>query len=234
MQKGHTIPAFDNVTFVYDDDFAFDISSEYGPILETQPVTLLTLLSDSIKIGGYGIPSGQFALQSFQIWQTTEPLEFSLDLKMFMESSGQTDIVEPAMTLMKYVVPKKSTNSKGEPGQGLIPPGPNLQSVLEQSGITKDKFWGPVAQKFMNNGIISSSTRKYGGLLDIIIGHYWHFSDCIITGVKPTFSEAKDEDYAPISLDLTVEFRTSEVATEDMLDKILTNTGKGGSKPTKK
>lgn len=234
MQQGKEIPDFKGIDFIFDDDLEFSINTEYGPIIESRPTTLLTLLSNSIQIGGFNIPSGQFALQSFQVWQTTEPLEFDLSLKMYVNTdSGHYDITVPAFKLMEYAVPSKSTNRKGQPGQGLIPPGPNIQDILRVSGLLNTPVLGSALQAGLNNSVISSRKRTNGGLIDIQIGQYWLFQNCVLTSAKPTFSEAKDTDYAPVSADVSISFRTSEVATTNMLEEILQAAGKRGSLPAK-
>lgn len=219
-QGGRVIPDFNGVDFIFDDDLEFAFQSEFGAIVESKPTTLLTLLSNSVQIAGLTVPSGQFALQSMQVWQTTEPLEFDLGLKMFInERDGFYDIVKPAMILAKFMLPAKTTNGKGQPGQGLIPPGPNLQDILKAAGLADNT----AIQAALNNSVISSNkSRAYGGVLDIEIGGYWVFNNCILTAVKPTFSEAKETKYGPVSAEITITIRTSEVATTNMVDNILT------------
>lgn len=220
---------FQGVDFIYDDDLSLSISSTYDDLLpSTKGSNLLTLASGSLQFGGKtDIPSGQFALQGFQIWKSTEPLEFNLNLHLYMKESGITDVVVPSLRLSKYSVPSKSEKSIIPGIGGLIPPGPTINDILSLANVNSSD---QTTIKGILNAIglsnrVDDKGRPISGLLDVEIGSFYMFRNCVLTKVVPTYSEAKDEDLAPISCDLSVDFRTAEVVTTEMIDTWIPSIG---------
>lgn len=201
---------------VFDDELALNISTDYGSIIETKPSTLLNLLAGGASFLGNNVPSGQFSLQGLQVWKDTQPLEFNLGLKLYMDTSGVLDVVRPAIVLAKLAVPSKTEDSKGNLGFGLIPPGPTIQDILNLAGVTQDSDVGKILNTFA--GFLGVGIKNRSGLVDVEIGKFFFLRNCVLTKVVPNFSEAKDEDLAPIYCELSIDFRTSEVATTQMLD----------------
>ena len=199
-----------NATFVYDDDFALNITSKYGELVNVKPSNLLSILSGSSLLGGQ-IPSGQFALQGMQIWQGSEPIEFNLGLHLYMQYDATQDVYIPSIEISKLAVPTR-TDSNGHEGWGLIPPGPNLSDILTLAGVPKD------AQD--DTKYIGLKLAEGNGLFDVEVGGFFYFQNCIITKAVPNYSEARDENLAPISCEISLDFRTSEIATKQLLDTI--------------
>lgn len=220
---------FPDVDFIYEDDLSLDVSSSYDDLLpSSKGSNLLTLASGSLQFGGkVDVPSGQFALQGFQIWKSTEPLSFSLDLHLYMKTSGVKDVVVPSLRLMKYAVPSKSDKSIIPGIGGLIPPGPTINDILSLANI--DSQSQTTIRNILNALGLSSRTDSQGlpvsGLINVEVGSFYSFRNCVITKVVPNFSEAKDEDLAPIACSLAVDFRTVEVVTTEMIDTWIPSIG---------
>ena len=197
---------------VYTDSTALSISSTYKNLVEAQGSTLLTLLSGATN--GM-IPSGQFALQGLQIWESTDVMEFSLTVSLYMVDDAKQDVVIPAISLSKICVPTYARNKEGSQGWGLIPPGPNIVTILNLVGADA------VASKFSSED--NRNMANTGSLLSVQIGNYLRIDRVVMTKVEPTFSEILDENYIPTSCTLDITFRTVEVVTTDMLQQFIEN-----------
>jgi len=211
------IPEPSKVHLFYSGDISLGIKSTYENLIDVGSNKALNVAS--LLSGGF-IPSGQFAVQGYQIWKDTEVLEFSLDVTLNMYDSGRNQVVLPALALSKLVVPSKK-DDKTLWGQSLIPPGPSLKTFLTQIGVDTSKF--PVGEDAIANGIAGSP-------LHIEIGKFLRLENVIMTKIEPNFSEEVDEDYMPISCTLSIDFRTVEVVTTQMLEQIMQH-AKGGSAP---
>jgi len=194
-------------TLVYTDDLTLSINTSYKNLVATTNNTLLTLLSGAFP--GV-VPSGQFALQGLQIWENTEVLEFSLSVTLYMIDDARNDVVITALSLAQLCVPYKNTKENGKAGYGLIPPGPNIKDVLQLAGLTESNVDKNDNRNFAN-----------GGLLSIQIGKFMKIENIVITKVEPTFSSILDEDYNPVSCTLSIDFRTVEVVTTNMLQNMI-------------
>jgi hypothetical protein len=202
-----------NIHLVLDEETSLEIKTSYKNIIEVKGSNLFSLLSNSFTIGGTKgvIPSGQFALQGTQIWESTDVISFSLELKLYMTTSGYNDVLRPSLELAKWAVPSKKQSKNKILGNSLIPPGPNLADILQQLGVEVNS-----EKSFLG---ISLSDSK--GVLNVQIGKHLQIDNVVITSVVPTYSAALDEDYAPVKCSLAVSFQTLEVATTDMIEGIL-------------
>jgi len=202
------------VNLIYTDDTTLELNSKFSNLLNIKGSNLLTLLSGAT--GGV-VPSGQFGIQGIQVWEETDPIEFSLSVELHMgKNGGKTDVVIPALALSKLTLPsyKGGDNKKG---MSLIPPGPDLKDVLKLVGSSigiNDLF---------GNGRDKKSANQGGGLLTVQIGKFLTISNIILTKVEPTFSSILDEDGMPIHCKLLIECRTVEVATTYMITQIINN-----------
>jgi len=203
------------VNLIYTDDTTLELNSKFSNLLNIKGSNLLTLLSGAT--GGV-VPSGQFGIQGIQVWEETDPIEFSLrSVELHMgKNGGKTDVVIPALALSKLTLPsyKGEDNKKG---MSLIPPGPDLKDVLKLVGSSigiNDLF---------GNGRDKKSANQGGGLLTVQIGKFLTISNIILTKVEPTFSSILDEDGMPIHCKLQIECRTVEVATTYMITQIINN-----------
>lgn len=208
------LKGYPNCFLIFEDDFKLSVDSDYKDILETKGSSLLTLASGSFELFGGAVPSGQFALQGMQIWEKTEPISFNIDVSINSINSGLEDIIKPVRDLMSLTAPDKS--EVGLLGQTLIPPGPNLASILALAGLSDN-----AAAKKLNDAI----TIKAGkGVFNILVGKYAVINNVVITKVEPVFSSVIDVEGYPTSCKLSIEFKTVEVATSNMLNSIFNHT----------
>lgn len=200
------------VPMFFDGELTLKASSKFGSLWDAEGCNLLTLLSGSTN---GAVPVGQFALQGTQIWQSTDPLTFNIDASFEMLDSGLNDVVKPVMALMSMCLPSKSTSLDKKIGkvnlhlQTLIPPGPNLQTILKNVGVSIDN---EAYNDWLNTGSRGTYLVKIGK--NVII------PKVIITSVEPTFSKWTDEHGHPIRAEVSVEFSTMEIATTDMIANI--------------
>lgn len=208
-------------TLYIDGEFDLKTSSNFNSLWKASSNSLLNIVSSSFSFGGKSLPSGQFAMQGVQVWESTEPLEFTIPAHLYMNDDAFTDVVAPAMALVNLSLPTKSKSIIGKDGKinigtytinltTLIPPGPNIEAILQANGsATDDKKFG------------SLESVKSKGVFTVKIADYVTIPNVIIKGVDAQFSKTLDEKGYPIECELSFEFRTLEIATTDMLDNIL-------------
>ena len=206
-----------NKDLIFDEDLSFKLSSSFGSLWNAHGNNLMTMLSSATK-GKFA--SGQFVMQGMQIWQSTDPLSFSLSLKLVTVNNAKEDVFIPALTLAQLCLPMKSKDSNGTTNSmlaTLIPPGPNILKILTE-GYFKD------IKDFLAEKLGTNSKGTY----NVNVCGYLEFISVIITSCNPTFSKYVDESGYPISADIELEFTTCQIATTDMLaDMMKTNGNKG-------
>lgn len=205
------LEGLENTQFVLDDEFSFDTSSNYGCPIPSGGNDLLTLLSGVNS----KIPSGQFTIQSAQIWQSTSPLDIDISVQLFMKNNARTDVVQPISILQQFVVPNKAGENIGM----LIPPGPNLSSILNASGKV-----GKAMTKFFNLG-------PSKGMTSIHIGKFY-FHSVMLKKVNPTYSSVVDESGFPISAKISLQFTTLVVPTKDYVATVYSGSSTSESEQT--
>ena len=198
----------EKVHLIYEDETSLNIKSDYENPVDIGGNKFLNLAS--LMTNGF-VPSGQFAVQGYQIWKQTDVLEFSLNLQLHMVDSGLNQVVIPALALSKLCVPAKKNEKDPIWGQSLVPPGPSLKTFLAQAGIN---IKVDDSENYAQNGI-------QGNPLHVQIGRFLKIDNVVMTKVEPTFSEVLDEDYMPVSCSLAIDFRTVEVVTTNMLDQMI-------------
>ena len=199
-----------DVPFIIDDGLSIQINSKYGQLWEGSSNNLMSLLSSSGVV-----PSGQFALQGLQIWNSTDPIKLSFTVHLEMDTNPLKEVVNPARLIMSKTLPSLANGTtlvgKGEQLiqqtfnlqlKTLIPPGPNLQTIVSE----------------MTNGNTAKNT------FDVIVGGWCKFKNMVFTKADPTFS--KDVCYLdskpyPVSAELSIEMNTIEIATTDMISRML-------------
>lgn len=220
------------IPLILDDSFSLKVSSKYGELWEASPNNFMNLLSSS-----FGLPSGQFALQGVQIWQSTDPIELSITVKLEMDTDSYRDVIAPTIALMNTSLPTKGSNGAktqmDEKGnflvkaltnlklKTLIPPGPNLQAI-----------WNAVSNGSVNdeaNQALAHFNKGTNGVYQVKIG-YAQFNNVIIKNVEPTFSSEMSYsetqlNYYPVGASLSLDMMTMEIATTDMINTIFTNRG---------
>ena len=191
-------------------ELSLKVASKFGTLWDAKGSNLLTLLSSvSSKI-----PSGQFAMQGSQIWQSTDPLSLDLKVDLYMFDNALNDVVTPTLKLMSMCLPTKQTMLDKDVGtvnvhlDTLIPPGPDARALVQ--GLITLKGDDALSDWF-NEGS--------KGLYNIRIGNFV-IPDVLITDVNPTFSKWTDEQGNPIGAEVSLSIVTMEVATTDMIAQI--------------
>lgn len=221
-----------DVKLVLDEDTTIKCNTKFGPLWQAQPNNLTSLLSSS-----FGLPSGQFALQGAQIWQGTDPLTMDFTGTLYMDKDSYT-VVSKTQVLMGTCLPHlgdKNTMSKVSFGleqiankvlgislQTLIPPGPNIQTLLSSMASLDDS--GNPQGLFALLASKTDLSSKVRGMFTIKIGQFT-FDGCVIKSVTPTFSKAMAKsstknNYYPISAKLNISFETIQVATTGYINSI--------------
>ena len=211
---------------IMDDEVSIKASSKFGELWEASPNNFLNLLSSS-----FNVPSGQFALQGAQIWQSTDPLDFSVKVDINMDTDPYVEVMQPTFTLMQTCLPrirKSNKESKDDKFKfiteninlkikSLIPPGPNLQTLIglmDKSDTITDKR-------------LLANQDGLNGVYNVKVG-FAKFINVIIKKVEPTFSKtmakspSRNGELFPSSVSLDIDICTMEVATTDMVHDILT------------
>lgn len=229
------------VSLIMDEDVSIKCASKFGPLWEAQPNNLTNLLSSS-----FGLPSGQFALQGAQIWQSTEPLKLSFSGTKYMNKDPYDDVVVPMSSLTKLCLPELGdTNNMSSVSmalesiaesvlgiklQTLIPPGPNIQTLLTLMSDGVNGGLASLIKKRTNTG------NKVRGLMEIWMGNFY-FPDGIIVSANPTFSKEiayseSAKGYFPISANISIEFNTMQVATVGYMDRTFSAGKSSGANST--
>ena len=209
---------------ILDEEVSIKVKSNYGQLWEASPNNFLNLLSSSTS---GKIASGQFALQGAQIWQSTDPIDIDVKVSLQMDKDPFEDVIAPAFTLMQTCVPSMGEMSKFVNDfveeklnlklKTLIPPGPNLQTLLNLMKNDKE-----IGNNLLDKG------GKERGIYNVKVG-FVKFNNVIIKSVDPTFSKTvapstmKNGKLLPVSVDLSISMCTMEVATTNMLNTVLTS-----------
>ncbi len=208
---------------ILDEDFSIKLSSKYGQLWEGSSSTLATLMSSANVI-----PSGQFALQGAQIWQSTDPISLSFSVRLEMDSDPYNDVVIPVLLLSQQILPSvadgygSSVLSSAEELiestfniklKTLIPPGPDYKSLITMMSDDID-------EDSKSYYLMGSNTSK--GLCRVKIG-FALFDYMVITSAEPSFSKevalsATKNKYYPVSASVQLELISMEVATTDMMN----------------
>lgn len=202
------------VPLFYDGALSLKVSSKYASLWDGGSSNLLTLLSATSD----KIPSGQFAMQGTQIWQSTDPLSLDFTARLEMKDSALRDVVAPVYKLMSMCLPTKQAFMGGEgitigkinlKLDTLIPPGPDIRAILK--GTINLNGEDALSDWFNRGG---------RGYYNIKIGNNVTIPKVIITDVQPTFSKWTDEEDNPVSAEVSISMTTMEVATTDMMANI--------------
>lgn len=177
-------------------DISLGISSSYQPLVSGGGSAVVKALISGTSIGSAG-----FKQQGFQVWEKTNPLSLKLSVSLRMITSGRLDVIEPAKELMKYAVPDVADNQ-----WGLIPPGPNLLTILGDAGADLGDRYDVL--------------RQAGGWVSISVGSYLNLNKCIMKNVIPTYSLQEDTNGFPVSCKLDIDLETVDIATSEMIENL--------------
>ena len=219
IYKTNNTPIFE-MPLIMDDDFSIKTSSKFEQLWSASPNNFLNLLSST-----FNVPSGQFALQGAQIWQSTDPVEISLKVVLEMDTDPYKDVIEPTYLLVQTCLPKISNNTSTKAEQfvtehlnlklqTLIPPGPNINTLINLMQKDKNRVG-------INSSLLAGNDGK-NGVYNVKVG-FATFYNVIITSVEPTFSKtvavslSKMNKVYPCRADIDIRMTTMEVATTDMI-----------------
>ena len=217
--RSGNVPIFEN-PLIMDDEFSIKTSSKFGQLWEASPNNFLNLLSST-----FNLPSGQFALQGAQIWQSTDPIDIDVKVVLEMDTDPYKDVIEPTYLLLQTNLPKIRNNTATRADdfiteqlnlklQSLIPPGPNLNTLIGLMAKDKNKVG-------LNTELLAGNDGR-NGVYNVKIG-FATFYNVIIKSVEPTFSKtmaislSKGDKLYPCRADLSISMTTMEVATTDMI-----------------
>lgn len=207
------------VELYIEEDVTLNISSSFQDLvgkLSGAKAKVGAIVSSSFNPArSYGA-SGQFSFQSFQIWESTEPIEMSFNCRLDMKMSGKTDVLEPTRKILSYAIP-----GEAESTGGLIPPGPSPANAVNRligklKGSNDNAIVTAVTDFYEDK--LSGAFNEGDGNLMIKISEYLDLSPIIITKVVPIFSNKVDEEGYPISVQLQIDIRTADIPT-----KLMTN-----------
>lgn len=223
--RSGNVPIFES-PLILDDDFSIKTSSKFGQLWDASPNNFLSLLSST-----FNVPSGQFALQGAQIWQSTDPIDIDIKVNLEMDTDPYIDVIAPAYLLVQTCLPKINNNTATEAEkfvteqlnlklQTLIPPGPNINTLINLMKKDKNKVG-------INSGLLAGNDGR-NGVYNVKIG-FATFYNVIIKSVEPTFSKtvamslSKMNKLYPCRAELSISMTTMEVATTDMIVTIEQN-----------
>ena len=208
-----------DVPLILDDELSISVSSKFGELWEAQPNNLMNLLS-----GAVGLPSGQFELQSAQIWQSTDPIKISFTVNLEMDTDPYKDVIIPTKSLMGLTLPSRGESTIGFEYfnqnlkiKTLIPPGPNLQSLVAEAGVD--------VENNMIKKLLASWAEGSNGVYTVKLG-WVTFNGMIVEKVEPSFSKEmststlKPNKYYPVSASLSIDICSMKMATTNMISDL--------------
>ncbi len=140
-------------------DYIKDAAGAVSPVLES-------LVSIGSSVTGV---STKLKSQSVQVWESSSPLTFSIDLVFVAKTNSMNDIKKKHLALLKLAAPSELDSGTGA-GQVLIQPGP----VIVNSGL-------------------APNTRK----ISMALGNYLYLDNVIVTSVSSDVSSICDEAGIP-------------------------------------
>ena len=222
------LPNAKDLHLIIDSGVSLSFDNHYTHLVEVKGQALLNLISNSVKVNGVAPPTGQFSLQGIEIWESTDNVSFTIDAMLYMVNSARSDVLIPSLLLTGLTLPGTSNKDKGIWGMSLVPPGPNIQKILQLTGASSQKLQDEVTLLSVGT-LLDIKSEAASGTFDVQIGNYLTLQNVIITKIEPNYSEQLDEDLCPINCKLTIGFQTVEVATKDMINRILASIPSGSS-----
>lgn len=211
IPKGKTVKFFGNgideyieaIEFLLEEDINIKATSQFSSLVDGDSnkfVTLGASIIQDITNGTIKPPVGNKYL-GFQQWSSTEPLSFSFNIGLYMKTSGYIDVVKPAQSLMRLVLPTVDTSgSLGKLGNFLAP-GPSAWDVVFRANKRKRK-------------------------LSVFIGSAF-LDDAILTGADTTFSQDTDDLGHPIKANIRISMISTFTANNKMIDQLYSSNNIG-------
>ena len=184
---------FDNqITLTLDSELTVNLQSEFDSLISNSTSSKLlqvlgTVTRDTM---GYGF-SGSFKEMGYKMWTGSNPIELSLSTTLHMETSGKTDVLDPAKKLMRLPLPTDAEEGKGF---GLIAPGPSILNSLFKDDKT-------------------IKTRTYS----IRVGSVY-LPSIVVSKAEPTFSSECDSNGYPTWCTVQLDISGTYTATTQQID----------------
>jgi len=188
------------VNLVLEQDFSLNLSSSFKPLYSSGGNDLATFIGSITRDSGGPAFSGQFKQFGAQIWQNTEPINFTMDFTFYRGMTeaydAKTEVYEPMKALMKLPLPSEGGTVEvgGANVTNLIAPGPSFLDVLGLSG--------------QNSKVISIS-----------IGRVIAIPQIVVKRAQPTYSKDVDAGGYPIWGKINLEISSLFTATTSMIDR---------------
>lgn len=178
------------IDLLLEEDITLSLQSNFSPLIEGKQNTWLNAFGQLGRDIGLGF-SGQFKQMGFQVWETTDPVQMSLTVGLYMKQNAFNDVIQPAKALMRLPLPSEGA------GGVLVPPGPSILEALSEN---------------------SESRFSEGRVISVRIGNIVYLQRVIITKVEPTMSNEVDEEGHPIWIKLAIDIQTLYTATTKIID----------------
>jgi hypothetical protein len=194
----------ERVPLLLNSDVTINLSSTFSTFLGNFNInkSMAALMASFTAIRN-SIGSGSFKQLGMQTWEKTEPISIQIEVKLTMKTNAKRDVYDPAKILMKLSLPTV-TSATG----GLIPPGPTIASVVEDTAMSLGFDMAKATGNLLDRGTIYS----------IFIGRTIYLSQCIIKSVVPTFSIETDSNNYPTSCLLSIGIDSILTAHSGMID----------------
>jgi hypothetical protein len=190
-----------NVPLINTEEISLKISSRFDSLVKSDSNDLMNLISN-LNTPFKNLGSGVASIAGYQVWKSTEPISFSVEIGFYMRTSGLEDVVKPIQELTKLVVPIKNKDK----ALTLIAPGPTIRDALKSQGIdTEGGAWNALRTK---------------GNLTLRIGRFIYLESIILISAEPTYSMTMDSEGYPITGKVRMEVSTIDIANTDMINKL--------------
>ena len=211
-----------NVPLIIEDDITLNISSTFEPFFGGGAggggnSVLSQFAQFASARFGTDIGVGSKYL-GFQVWKSTQPIDFSLSVGLYMETNALLDVVEPMKRLMKLPVPTEGL------GGTLIPPGPNVITAIADAAENVNASTGGL---FSSLSDFASSQEEGFSLVSVNVEKIIHFSKTVVKKAEPTFSIETDTNGYPIWGKIMLDFSTLFIATGIDIDLAMGSTQEG-------
>ena len=238
-----TINGINDVTFILNGEFSFDISSKFddmmsssNPIADSIKQTKVGgvllgngVIGNAVKTGIEMLPGdynisksvhsllyGGFDWTAQKVWKSTEPLDVTLNLLVDPELS-----TEKQMKCLIEVMKKKKKKKIDELGLFSVP-GVKFSSkvldLLKSCSDSLDSFTGWQTNKFLTEAT-DNSIAEESRSMTILVGKMT-FEDVTITSIRPMVDTDFKESGFPATLRFELKFSTNKLITDETIRDI--------------
>jgi hypothetical protein len=214
IPRGSKVEISDIGSGVLTEDLTINLTSNFKELMSdlqneiTQGIAIAGATLRSLTGGRLGF-SGQFKQYTTQIWNKTDPAQFSLNVEFhrtFNDPDKPKDVSgENVMAIVRKLlqVPLPSENPLGN----LTPPGP---SPIEGIGLDA------LVEKIRGGSSVTNVNAR--GIVDVTVGNM-AFRRLLMRKAEPTFNKYTDDSGYPISCRVSFEFISIWAATQQMVSE---------------